>query len=79
MTEPTEKPTIVTRLTVALTAKSNRSLLNILRLGSDISNKTDAVNRSLNLYSLLLDKDEQEYDVLLRNRTNGELELVHFV
>ena len=71
------KPQIAERLTVALTPKSKESLRKILD-AENMTNKTDAVNRSLNMRAFLVERAD-EWELVLRNRRNGETHVVHFL
>ncbi|RAG80653.1 hypothetical protein DN069_36975 [Streptacidiphilus pinicola] len=72
-----QKPQIAERITVALTNKSKESLQTILD-EEDMTNKTDAVNRSLNMRAFFLAR-AGEWELVLRNRANGETHVVHFL
>jgi len=68
---------ITDRLTVALIPKAG---LDLGRLqGRTKLSKTDLVNRAITLYEFLDSQQAEGYDVLLRNRTTGETQIIQFL
>ena len=62
------------RVTVNLTSRSSRALEGAVRL-TDL-NKTDSINRAVQLYGYLQEIIEAGGDIYVRPRPGGELELL---
>ncbi|HEY6494271.1 MAG TPA: hypothetical protein VIZ43_13425 [Trebonia sp.] len=67
----------ISRITVALTARSASDLLAIARR-SGLS-KTDIVNRAISAYEFLDEQGAEGMELLVRNPKTGETKLIRFL
>ena len=65
------------RITVALIAKVAEELQR-LQVATGLS-KTDIVNRSISLYAFLQTQMDAENDIIVRDKTTGESQIVKFL
>jgi hypothetical protein len=65
------------RITVALIAKVAEQLQRLQ--GATGLSKTDIVNRSISLYDFLQTQMDADHDIIVRDRTTGETQIVKFL
>ena len=65
------------RITVALIAKVAEELQRLQ--GATGLSKTDIVNRSISLYDFLQTQMDADNDIIVRDRTTGETQIVKFL